>query len=99
MERDLPALEFEAVVIPAIVPEPQRQKDCGHEDAVENHGGGQFEHVTSLQAARPSPSAQRNPGGLAGPHERLAPEDRRRAKKKTRRANARRVANVTLAWN
>ncbi len=55
MKRRSPALQFEALVIASIVPQPQPEKDRAHKDAEDRGSGGQVEHcptVTTSNLAR-----------------------------------------------
>lgn len=53
----LAPLELETLMIAPVVPQPQAQKHCGNEHAVDQHRGGEREHLATV--AQVSPAAKR----------------------------------------
>lgn len=44
VKRGFTALQFEAMVIAAIIVKPRTEKDSGDQQAVNDGGGGEYEH-------------------------------------------------------
>jgi hypothetical protein len=48
VEDGLASFALKAPMIPAIIVKPQREKYRAHEDAVDDSGGGEFEHPITM---------------------------------------------------